>query len=45
MFEIEDDNVSVETVVQVLQVGYIIHDRLLRPAMVGVSKDKEKQAP
>ena len=25
------------TVVQVLQAGYIIHDRLLRPAMVGVA--------
>ena len=26
------------TVVQVLQTGYTIHDRLLRPAMVGVAK-------
>ena len=26
------------TIVQVLQPGYVIHDRLLRPAMVGVAK-------
>jgi molecular chaperone GrpE len=26
------------TVVQVLQAGYTIHDRLLRPAMVGVAR-------
>lgn len=38
MFEVEDDKVAPGTVVQVLQVGYTMHDRLLRPAMVGVSK-------
>lgn len=41
MFEVEDESVPVGTVVQVLQVGYIMHDRLLRPAMVGVSKKQE----
>ena len=38
MFEIEDKEHSAGTVVQVLQEGYRIHDRLLRPAMVGVAK-------
>jgi molecular chaperone GrpE len=38
MFEVEDANVAPGTVVQVLQVGYTMHDRLLRPAMVGISK-------
>lgn len=31
------------TVVQVLQAGYVIHDRLLRPAMVGVASGAAKQ--
>ena len=26
------------TIVEVLQPGYVLHDRLLRPAMVGVAK-------
>ena len=39
MFEIPaTENLTAGTVGQVLQVGYIIHDRLLRPAMVGVVK-------
>lgn len=38
MFEVEDGSVSAGTIVQVLQAGYMMHDRLLRPAMVGVSK-------
>lgn len=42
MFEVEDDTTSPGTVVQVLQVGYVMHDRLLRPAMVGVSKAAAK---
>jgi molecular chaperone GrpE len=40
MFEVDDEKAPPGTVVQVLQVGYIMHDRLLRPAMVGVSKGK-----
>lgn len=40
MFETEGDEESVGTVTQVLQEGYIIQDRLLRPAMVGVAKIK-----
>ena len=35
--QIENTDAEPGTVVQVLQAGYIIHDRLLRPAMVGVA--------
>ena len=38
MMEIEKEDVSEGTVVQEIQPGYTMHDRLLRPAMVGVSK-------
>jgi molecular chaperone GrpE len=38
MMEVPDTGQPVGTVVQVLQTGYTIHDRLLRPAMVGVAK-------
>ena len=40
MMEIEDDSKEPGTVVQVMQAGYVINDRLLRPALVGVSKKK-----
>jgi molecular chaperone GrpE len=42
MFEVEDENVAPGTIVQVLQTGYTMHDRLLRPAMVGVAKGATK---
>ena len=38
MFEAESTDVAAGHVMQVLRVGYTIHDRLLRPAMVGVAK-------
>jgi molecular chaperone GrpE len=38
MFEIPDESVSSGTVMQVMQPGYTIGERVLRPAMVGVSK-------
>ena len=38
MFEVPTDEVEPGTVVEVVQPGYQLHDRLLRPAMVGVSK-------
>lgn len=38
MFEVPTADVPPGTVVQVLEVGYMIHDRLLRPARVGVAK-------
>jgi molecular chaperone GrpE len=43
MFELEDASVPAGTVVQEVQKGYMIHDRLLRPAMVGVSKGGQPQ--
>jgi molecular chaperone GrpE len=38
MFEVENTAQPPGSVVQVLQPGYVMHDRLLRPAMVGVAK-------
>ena len=38
MFELENTGQPAGTIVQVLQPGYLMHDRLLRPAMVGVAK-------
>ena len=38
MMEIENNDVEEGTVVQEVQSGYTMHDRLLRAAMVGVSK-------
>jgi molecular chaperone GrpE len=38
VFEIENTGQPTGTVVEVLQPGYVVHDRLLRPAMVGVAK-------
>ena len=38
MMEVERDDVDEGTVVQEVQSGYTMHDRLLRAAMVGVSK-------
>jgi molecular chaperone GrpE len=35
---VPDSGKPAGTVVQVLQAGYKIHDRLLRPALVGVAK-------
>lgn len=42
MFEIPNPNVANNTVVQVVQAGYTIGDRVLRPAMVGVAKGGQK---
>jgi molecular chaperone GrpE len=38
MFEVPTNDDEPGTVVQVSQKGYILHDRLVRPAMVGISK-------
>ncbi len=38
MIEVEAGGVEPGTVVQEMQAGYTIHDRLLRPALVGVAK-------
>jgi len=45
MFEVPDPNVPAGSVVQVIQPGYMIGERVLRPAMVGVSKGGPKTAP
>ncbi len=42
MFEIPNPDVPNNTVVQVVQAGYAIGDRVLRPAMVGVAKGGPK---
>jgi molecular chaperone GrpE len=45
MFELPDPSVPHGTVVQVMQPGYKIGERVLRPAMVGVSKGGPKAQP
>ena len=42
MMEIENEELEPGTIVQELIPGYTLHDRLLRPAMVGVSKKLKK---
>ena len=44
MFEVPGTGQPQGTVVQVLQAGYVMHDRLLRPALVGVAKGDLKPA-
>lgn len=45
MYEVPDASVPAGSVVQVVQPGYLIGERVLRPAMVGVSKGGPKTAP
>ena len=45
MFEVEDAGVPSGTVVQVMQAGYTIGERVLRPALVAVSKGGAKAPP
>lgn len=45
VFEVENSEAPPGTVVEVLQPGYVLHDRLLRPAMVGVAKEGPKPTP
>ncbi|MDP2118736.1 MAG: nucleotide exchange factor GrpE [Hoeflea sp.] len=42
MYEVPNANVPNNTVVDVVQPGYVIGDRMLRPAMVGVAKGGPK---
>jgi molecular chaperone GrpE len=39
--QVEQNDIAPGTVIQVVQAGYTIHDRLLQPAMVAVSKQGE----
>ncbi|WIW46501.1 nucleotide exchange factor GrpE [Bradyrhizobium sp. 62B] len=45
MYEVPDPSVPSGTVVQIMQAGYTIGDRVLRPALVGVAKGGAKPAP
>ncbi len=50
MFEVTDTDAETGTIVQVIQEGYTHHDRVLRPAMVGVARNdgggqKQDKAP
>ncbi|MBI2707414.1 MAG: nucleotide exchange factor GrpE [Proteobacteria bacterium] len=42
MFEVDDTDKPAGTIVHVLQPGYKLHGRLLRPALVGVAKQKKE---
>ena len=44
MFEVPNPEVPAGTVVQVVEAGYVIGDRVLRPALVGVAKGGPKAA-
>ena len=43
MTEIEDDKSEAGLIIQEIQPGYMLGDRLLRPALVGVSKKKKSK--
>jgi molecular chaperone GrpE len=45
MFEVPDPTVPNGTVREVVQAGFVIGDRVLRPALVGVAKGGAKPAP
>ena len=45
MFEVPTAEHQPGTVVQVMQAGYLIHDRLLRPALVAVAKQPAGETP
>ena len=44
MMEVEDDSKDAGTIVQEIQKGFIMKDRLLRPSLVSVSKKKETKS-
>ena len=44
MMEIEDDSKVPGTIVQEIQKGFTIKDRLLRPSLVGVAKKKQQES-
>jgi molecular chaperone GrpE len=45
MFEVPNPTIAAGSVVEVIQPGYMIGERVLRPALVGVSKGGPKSAP
>jgi molecular chaperone GrpE len=44
MFEVPNTGQPAGSVVQVMQAGWVMHDRLLRPALVGVAKGSPGEA-
>jgi molecular chaperone GrpE len=38
MFEVPTADAETGTVMHIVEIGYVIHDRLLRPAKVGIAK-------
>ncbi|MCP4745211.1 MAG: nucleotide exchange factor GrpE [Desulfobacteraceae bacterium] len=44
MMQEEDDEKPANTIIREMQKGYMLHDRLLRPAMVGVSRSAENKS-
>ena len=40
MYESPSEDYDDGIITEVIQAGYVLHDRLIRPAMVGVSKGK-----
>ena len=45
LFEVEGGDYPAGTVAEILLPGYAYHERLLRPALVGVAKSRAAQAP
>ena len=45
MYEVPDASVPAGSIVQVVQPGYVIGDRMLRPALVAIAKGGPKVAP
>ncbi len=45
MFETPETDKPAGTIIQLIEPGYILHDRLLRPARVGVAKDNGSNTP
>jgi molecular chaperone GrpE len=43
MMEIEDDTKEPGTIIQEIQKGFTIKDRLLRPSLVGVAKKTQEK--
>ena len=43
MMEVDDDTKEPGTIVQEIQKGFMMKERLLRPSLVGVSKKKAKE--
>ena len=44
MYEAPSDKHEDGIIIEVIQAGYVLHERLIRPAMVGVSKGKNQES-